>query len=430
MNAKWIALAAVVLGTQASRAGDWPQWRGPNRDAKAADFKGPAKWPGKLTEKWKVAVGDGVATPALVGDKLFVFSRQDDSEIIRCLNAETGNESWSEKYAAAGVGGPAKDFPGPRSSPAVGDGKVVTLGVHGKLLCLDAASGKVLWKKDSTGGEPGFAVSSSPLIAEGLCIIQFGGDRGGGIMAIELSNGNEKWKWTGEGAAYASPSVAKVGDKQVVVAETAASVVAVGLTDGKLIWSTPFAKGGGGGAKGGPPKGGAKGGDKGGGGGGRVMTYNASSPVVDGEMIIYGAAPRGTKAVSIEKKGNEFATKILWNNPDIAVQFNSPVVKNGFIYGLTNDDKLFCLNAKTGKSEWEQKVKGWQRPGYGSVVDVGSALMSLTPAGELIVYEATDKEFKQIAKYSVGTNTFAYPIATGNRIYVKDTDSVKCLVVE
>lgn len=428
MNAKWVALAAALFGTQVGNGGDWPQWRGPNRDAKAADFKTPKTWPEKLTEKWKTAVGNGVSTPALVGDKLFVFSRQDDNEIIRCLNAETGKEVWADKSPAAGVGGPARDFPGPRSSSAIADGKVVTLGVHGKLSCYDAASGKMLWRKDNTGGEPGFAVSSSPLIVEGLCIIQFGGDRGGGIMALDLSNGNEKWKWTGEGAAYASPSLAKVDDKQVVVAETTASIVAVGLTDGKQIWSTPFVRPGGGkgggGAKGGPPKGGGKG------GGGGGMSYNASSPVVDGDMIIYGAAPRGTKAVSIEKKGDTLETRILWNNPDTTVQFNSPVVKNGFIYGLTSDDKLFCLNAKTGKTEWDQKVKGWQRPGYGSVVDVGSALMSLTPAGELIVYEATDKQFKQIAKYSVGKDTFAYPIATGNRIYIKDGDSVTCYLVE
>src|SRR5437764_597357 len=67
MNARWIALAIALVGMQLGLAGDWPQWRGPNRDAKAADFKAPAKWPEKLAEKWKVTVGDGVATPALVG---------------------------------------------------------------------------------------------------------------------------------------------------------------------------------------------------------------------------------------------------------------------------------------------------------------------------------------------------------------------------
>ena len=77
-------------------AQDWPQWRGPNRDGKAAGFTAPKTWPKELTEKWKVAVGEGVATPALVGDKLYVFSRQEGGEVTRCLEAATGNVLWHE----------------------------------------------------------------------------------------------------------------------------------------------------------------------------------------------------------------------------------------------------------------------------------------------------------------------------------------------
>src|SRR2546423_2474883 len=79
-------------------AQDWPQWRGPNRDAKVSDFKAPKTWPKELTQKWKIQVGEGVATPALVGDKLYVFSRQDGNEIIRCLEAGMGKEIWQDKY--------------------------------------------------------------------------------------------------------------------------------------------------------------------------------------------------------------------------------------------------------------------------------------------------------------------------------------------
>lgn len=425
MNARLTILTAVIFGVSAY-GGDWPQWRGPNRDAKAADFKAPKEWPKELKQQWKVRVGDGVATPALVGDKLYVFSRQNDNEIIRCLAADTGKEVWAEKYQAAGVGRPAQDFVGPRSSPAVADGKVITLGVHGRLTCLDAASGKVIWKKDAIGGEPMFAISSSPLIADGLCIVQFGGGRdggGGGIKAYELANGNEKWKWDGDAAAYASPALATVDDKKVIVAETAASIVAVSL-DGKLLWRSAIAGGkGGGGGKG---IGGKGAGGKGGMGG---MSYNAPSPVVEGTMLIYAEGARTTKAVTIEKKGDELAATDLWKSEE-GLQFNTPVLKNGFLFGQTREDKLFCVNAKTGKTEWTQTVKGWNRPGYGSVVDVGAALMSLTPAGDLIVYEATDKEFKQLAKYKVGTDTFAYPVVAGNRIIIKDKDSVALYSVD
>jgi len=113
---------SLLAATVASRAlaQDWPQWRGPNRDAKAA-FTPPKTWPKELSQKWKVTVGEGVATPALVGDKLYVFSRQEGNEIIRCLNATDGKELWQDKYESLGASGPAQGFSGPRSSPTVAD---------------------------------------------------------------------------------------------------------------------------------------------------------------------------------------------------------------------------------------------------------------------------------------------------------------------
>src|SRR5262245_6651211 len=132
-SARLLALGGVLLLAIGALAQDWPQWRGPNRDGRATGFTAPAAWPKELTQKWKVSVGDGVATPALVGDKLFVFSMQGGNEVIRCLEADTGKEVWQEKYPAQGATGPAAGFAGPRASPTVADGKLVTLGVRGTL---------------------------------------------------------------------------------------------------------------------------------------------------------------------------------------------------------------------------------------------------------------------------------------------------------
>src|SRR5688500_2240516 len=107
-------------------AGDWPQWRGANRDGRAGDFAPPGAWPKELKPAWTVPVGDGVATPALVGDKLYVFSRQEGNEITRCLQAADGQEVWADMYAAMGAQGAAASFSWPRSSPAGANGKVVT----------------------------------------------------------------------------------------------------------------------------------------------------------------------------------------------------------------------------------------------------------------------------------------------------------------
>src|SRR5207253_4920607 len=134
----------TLLSASGVCAQDWPQWRGPNRDAKAEGFKAPQTWPKELTQKWKVTVGTGDATPALVGDKLYVFTREGSDEVIRCLDAASGNEVWKDKYASAAGNEPTGQFGGPRASPAVAEGKVVTYGARGTLSCYDAASGKKL----------------------------------------------------------------------------------------------------------------------------------------------------------------------------------------------------------------------------------------------------------------------------------------------
>jgi hypothetical protein len=222
---------------------DWPQWRGPHRDAKATGFAAPQVWPKSLTKKWKVNVGDGVATPALVGDRLYVFARRDADEVACCLDATTGKELWTDRYAVKGASGPASQFPGPRSSPTVADGKVVTLGVRGTLSCLDAASGKKLWRKtEPEDSLPRFFTSCSPIVVDGLCIVQFGGEEKGGVVAYDLASGDEKWKWTGDGTAYASPDLLTMDGVKMLVAMTAKNIVGLGTTDGKLLWEIPFSR--------------------------------------------------------------------------------------------------------------------------------------------------------------------------------------------
>jgi len=435
------AMTAVMVGCMLSSANclfaqDWPQWRGPNRDAKATGFNAPRTWPKELTQKWKVTVGNGVATPALVGDKLYVFAREEGNEITRCLDAATGKELWQDKYEAQPARGAAGSFPGPRSSPTVADGKVVTLGVQGTLSCLDAATGNLVWRKDEfKGSVPRFFTSSSPIIVDGLCIAQLGGDSQGAIVAYDLATGNEKWKWAGDGTAYASPVLSTVDGTRLIVAETADNIVGIGIADGKPQWQTPF-----------------------------KVRYNACTPIVDGQTVIYSGSGKGTKAVRIEKQGDKLTAKELWNNPETAVQFNTPVVKNGLVFGLSDRDNFFCISEENGKTAWstprtkpsaagqpggagqaggkgQQGGKGGRGmrggrggmggAGYGSIVDADSVLVALTPSMELIVFEPGDKEFKQVAKYKVAaTPTYAYPVLSGNRIFIKDQDSVTLWTVD
>jgi len=399
-----IGRIGIVVGCLALIGGsdlfgqDWPQWRGPERDAKAAGFKVPQTWPKTLTQKWKVPVGNGVASPALVGDKLYVFGRRDKDEVACCLDANTGKEIWADKYPAQAATGPASRFPGPRSSPTVADGKVITLGVRGTLSCYDAATGKVLWRKtDSASTLPRFFTSCSPIVVDGLCIVQLGGESKGDIVAYDLTSGDQKWYWAGVGTAYSSPDLLTMDGVKMIVALTAKNLVGVGASDGKLLWQTPFAVKG--------------------------QGYNAATPVVAQQTVYISGSFRGIKAYKIEKEADKYTAKELWSSPEHSVQFVTPVLDNGLLFGISSRNFLFCANAANGKVTWTERVRGDR--GYGSVVDLGSVLRALTTSGQLTVFEPNAKQFKQIASYKVAEDgTYAYPVASGNRLYIKDFDSV------
>ena len=453
-----ISAFILLMGNLSAFAQDWPQWRGQNRDAKVTGFTAPQKWPEKLTQKWKVTVGEGTdSTPALVGDKLYVFTRKGGDEVLLCLNAGTGEEIWSDKYETPSVTGADQGHSGPRSSPSIADGKICTLGVNGTLSCLDINTHKVLWRKnDFPGALPRFHTAMSPVIVDNMCIGHFGNASDGAIVAYDLTTGEPKWKWsggTGFGPSYASPVVATIGGTKQVIAQTEKNVVSLALADGKLLWQVEAS-------------------------GGR---YAASSIVADeANSVVFGMKGNGCYALKITKDGDAFKTEQLWNNEQIGAEYCTPVLLNGLLFGLTSRNDYYCLDAKTGTTDWSvsansnaaaeatnsNKIEiipatyngntiitsagfGGGRGGgmggrggrgggmmgggggYAAIVEAGSVLFGLTSNAKLVVFEPSDKEYKQVASYQVSDGqTYAYPIISGNRIFVSDQTSVTLWTIE
>ena len=399
-----IVACVILINAGGVFAQDWPQWRGPNRDGKVTGFTAPDTWPAAFVEKWKTTVGSGDGTPALMGGKLYVFARQDDDEVTLCLNASDGSQLWQDKYAAQAVTGAASRHPGPRSSPAVAEGKVVTLGVGGVFSCLDAATGKVVWRKDPFPKVvPTFFTAMSPMIVDGTAIAHLGAKGNGAIIAYDLASGDERWRWDVEGPEYASPALLTVAGTKQVVTLTEKSIVGVGLSDGKLLWQLPFA----------PAR----------------RAYNAATPIVDGQTVIYTGAGRGTKAVKVEKQGDGFAAKELWSNPEVAPQYNTPVLKDGLLFGLSDRGNLFCINAESGQTAWIDTAAHGR--GFAAVLDAGSCLVALPSTSQLIAFKPTGSEYQELAVIKVSdTPTYAYPVIAGDRIFVKDQDAVTMWAME
>jgi len=384
-------------------AQDWPQWRGLNRDGKVSGFESPAVWPGQLTRIWRTDLGLGDASPALVGERLYLFVQQEAEEVTLCLDANTGKVIWENRHTPRLEPGLYKDpfrfqHPGPRSSPTVADGKVVNLGVGGTLSCLDTETGKVLWRNEEhTKAVPMFFTAMSPIVVDGMCIAHLGGKDSGSILALELSTGNIIWQKKDDGPAYASPVLMSVGDTEFLVLQTKENLLGIALADGALLWKVPSAVN-------------------------SSSFYNAVTPLIYDQTIIHTGQGSGISALRIEKSGTDFTVRELWRNEEVNPQYCTPVLKNDLLYGLSKRRHLYCIDAATGKTSWTDPGRS---DSYGAMIDAGTVILSLPGNSELIVFAPEREEYRELARYEVSDSpTYAHPVIAGELIYIKDKETL------
>jgi outer membrane protein assembly factor BamB len=392
-----LLFAFFILNTCGLYSQDWPQWRGATRDSKVTGFKAPSAWPGELKQEWKITVGTGDATPTISSGKIYLNTRQGDNEVLLCLNAADGKELWKDAYPALPVTGPAGSHPGPRSTPTITDGKVITFGATGILSCYDAVTGKLVWRKENPGNEvPQFFTSMSPLVADKICYAHIGTKDKGKVIAIDISSGKEKWVWEGDGPSYSSPSMMSASGKKLLVVQTEKNLLALNSADGKLLWqvATPV----------------------------QQRYYNCVSPYIDGQIIYLSGQGTGTKAIKVEKNGNDFATSEIWSNPGVGAKWNTPVLRDGFLYGFSDQKRIYCLNAATGTTAWIDNVVNSD---FSTIVDCGQVIIGLASTGNLIVLKPDPAAYNEIARYKVSdTPIYAYPVISGNNIYIKDAETL------
>jgi outer membrane protein assembly factor BamB len=242
-----------------------------------------------------------------------------------------------------------------------------------------------------------FFTGMSPIIVDGTAVLHLGGKGEGALVAFDLASGSIKWKWAGDGPAYDSPVLLTADGTKQIVTVTEKNLVGVSAADGKLLWQAPAVTG--------------------------RMLFNSASPILDGNIVIFTGQGKGTRAVKIEKQGDAFAAKDLWANDETGTAFDTPVLKDGLLFGISEKGCLFCIDAKTGKTAWTDTTP--RGKSFGSVVDAGSVLFALPATGELVVYKHSAKQFEEAAHYKVAeTATYAHPVIAGKRIYVRDQDSL------
>ncbi|HLN00978.1 MAG TPA: PQQ-binding-like beta-propeller repeat protein [Bryobacteraceae bacterium] len=353
--------------------------------------------------RWKVTVGEGHASPILAGGRIYAFTRQQDKETSWAVDPENGKVIWQQSYAAPYTMHPAavSHGQGPKSTPVFAGGRLYTLGISGILTCWDAANGTVKWRKEFTreyrGTSPDFGAAMSPVVDRGLVMAHVGGHNDGALTAFDAASGVVKWRWTGDGPAYASPIVVELGGVRQVVTETQNNIVSVSVTNGQLLWRIPFTT---------------------------QYDQNIPTPIVYHDELILSGISKGIMAVRAGEKDGKWVTETVWRNADVALYMSSPVAAGDLLFGFSHYKKgqLFCLDLRTGATQWT----GEARQGDNAAVLIsGENVIFLKDDAEMIIAKATGKGFEPLHTYSVAQNpTWAHPLVLRDGVVIKDATTL------
>jgi outer membrane protein assembly factor BamB len=404
-----ITLLIALTLSSTCFAQDWNQWRGPKRDAVVASFSAPATWPDKLKPLWKVQVGIGHSSPVVAGKRVFVHTRKDENEVVSCFDLDSGKQLWTDSYPTPYKMNPAAvtHGKGPKSTPVVSDNKLFTLGISGILSCYDAASGKLLWRREfsktNKSTSPLYGTAMSPLVDRGLLIAHVGGDDSGTLAAFDTGTGETRWTWSGDGPGYASPIIVEIDGTRHIVTQTQKHIVGVSASNGQLLWEIPFET---------------------------EYVQNIVTPVVYKQTLILSGIDKGVFAINLAQRGGKWVPEQLWQNTDVSMYMSSPVVSGDYIYGLSHKRKgqFFCLDARNGKALW---LSNGREGDNSAAVLAGEFLLMLNEGAELVVLRADPKQLTVLKKYSVADSpTWAHPVLVGKRVLIKDASSLALLGLE
>ncbi len=393
-------LAALFALAQSSFAQDWPQWRGPTRDGLVLAASAPKSWPDSLRRVWRVEIGEGYSSPIVANGRAFVHSRRDPEEIVTALDLASGKILWQQKYPATFEKNryATQMAKGPNATPLVAGNRLFTLGVTGVLTAWDAATGRLLWRKDFSKtvetSKLFCGTSASPLLLHNRIVVQVGSDiHGGKILSLDPTSGAVKWEWRGHGPGYASPVVFDIAGTAQIVTMTDSSIVGLDAKTGGQLWYVPFLD---------------------------EWHENIATPVWTGSLLIVSGTRQGTHAYTLEQSNGKWQANEVWKNSEVAMYMSSPVLGDGVIYGhsVRQKGQFVALDPKTGAIRWATTGReGW----HASVLLTPQHLVYLTNAAELVVARRNTSSFEIEQRYHVAeAETFAMPVLLGADMLVRD----------
>ena len=390
--------------TATANDSDWPQFLGPNRNGVVSNAALADSWPaGGPRVVWKKKVGEGFSGPVVAGKKVVLFHRLNQEEVLTAWDRSTGSNLWQYAYPsqyrdAYGRGD------GPRATPAVSGGRVVSMGPDGQMVCLALEDGKKVWTRNGEkefGARQGFfGLSSSPLILGERVVMQIGGTGNAGVVALDLQTGKELWRSGSDEASNASPIEGKVGGYSSLLVFTREGLVQLDPADGRVKWRFPWRSK-------------------------SHASVNAATPLLLGDLLFLSASYE-TGAILLRLKTG--GPEKIWSGDDIlSNHFVTSVHHEGFLYGLDGrheaSPRLRCVELKTGKVWWTA-----ENFGTAQLILAGGKLLFLKDSGELILARAQPDGFKPLAQAQVlGFQTRAVPALSEGYFFARDQAQLICL---
>ncbi|MGP8198573.1 MAG: PQQ-binding-like beta-propeller repeat protein [Limisphaerales bacterium] len=379
---------------------DVPQYFGPNRDGIVKDARLARDWKTSPPRQlWRQSIGAGWSAFAVVGGCAYTQEQRGETECVTCYDLLTGRLIWSHPDATRFSQWQSGD--GPHATPTVYQGNVFTMGATGVLNCLDARTGRAHWSHNvlAENNLPNliWGVSDSPLVFDDTVIVTGGLTNGLTVLAYRRWNGKLLWCAGTDKASYASPILATLAGRRVVLSCNAASLTVHDPVTGEILLDYPWSS------------------DK---------WPKASQPVVlDGDRVFLSAG-YGSGCMMLQIKAGsdgKLAATLLWKNMRMKTQFNSVAARDGFLYGL-DDGLLACVDAFTGERKWKDG-----RYGSGQTLLVDDLVLIQSEKGDVALAEANPDGFKELGRIpALHNKTWNHPTLAGRYLLVRNGEEAAC----
>jgi outer membrane protein assembly factor BamB len=390
--------------TVSLRPGDWPEFRGPNRDGVIHGSMVSSDWntaPPRLV--WRQRLGPGWSSVIVVDGRLYTQEQRGEQEAVVCYDVQTGKELWMHSDATRfweSVSGA-----GPRATPTFADGRIYALGGTGILNCLDAATGAQYWSHDIAAvagtSPPQWGYSSSPLVADGLVIVFAGGEGDQNLLGYRADTGKLAWTALAGGNTYSSPQLATLAGQRQCLILTDHGLSSVDPATGAVLWK-----------------------------GGSIMpgAPRCVQPHVVGEAQLLVGTYDGASSTLVElnRSGDNWKVEPRWTSRDLKPEFPDFVVHQGHAYGF--DVSMFCcIELASGKRCWKEG-----RYGRGQVVllaDQGLLLVS-SETGEAVLLAADPNRHEELGRFqALDGKTWSHPVIAHGRLYMRNAEEIACYEV-